>query len=1018
MRALCLYYAEALEHEAGLQASLPVGDLGGAVELTHTLDWHALARGQTVSIPGQAGIAQLLATASGNRLRLAGPIELRAGRGARDAALLPLFLLPVVATRRGGRVELRPESALRPNETWVKERFRGREAATFDDVLIRLGFYEERERGPMEDPEMVARPDLRLDEAWGAALDVFGDLWREPGDARRLGTAPPLARLNRAGFYNRLLLLSPVTSNYSGGTIKELRRIATRPDSELERTALAAFFAPFLSRVGPAPPPDPGTPQVVPEFQPLNAEQRAVLADTRTSPLTAVQGPPGTGKSLTVLHVLAAQALDGRPTLFASRNHRALEAVVPRLQAIDDDHPLILRLTRDAGETQDGGEDWVRAMLELTARPVSDERRAELRTARERLAQALGLRATVQRQLEAELVLAATLAEAHAEIASSDRIVDPALLSPVDARASLDPALAKRLERAATQLTRTDRSLLAPVRRFLANRSLVGLLGRSGRLPIDRPDRAAIATALARRVRARLTADRVEREALPRAERIDLVERLRSADEGVRETTRAALQALARALGTELDPQTAVSIANLRGEIGRRNVSRSLHRLGTGTLGLVHDLFRKSLEVVPLWACSSLSVRSRLPLVAGAFDLVVIDEASQCDIPSSIPLLFRARRSMVVGDPQQLQHVAHLDREGERRIRERHGVQDERFGTYLHSSNSVWNPSAAVARQAGGSTHLLREHWRCHPAIADYVSNLFYAGELRVRTPIEQSPPVVRGTRRLRGIEWTQVPGGSSSTPGGSRFWQPQIDAIVDELERVAKTGFDGTVGVVTPFRAHADRIRDAVAARMPADRLKAWRFESQTADGFQGDERDLILLGLVGGPDPSDVPNFYARDRNRFNVAVSRARGLLHVFGDRDWAASCGLETLTRLVDAWSAWQAKQQQPVRTDLIGPVWEPRLADALRTAGLDFHQQYPACGFYLDFAFLREGLKLAVEVDGETYHRDAKGNLRVEDARRDQMLGAAGWRVQRFWVYELRDDMEKCVERIRSLLAAS
>ncbi len=669
VRALCLYYAEALEHEAGLQASLPVGDLGGAVELTHTLDWHALARGQTVSIPGQAGIAQLLATASGNRLRLAGPIELRAGRGARDAALLPLFLLPVVATRRGGRVELRPESALRPNETWVKERFRGREAATFDDVLIRLGFYEERERGPMEDPEMVARPDLRLDEAWGAALDVFGDLWREPGDARRLGTAPPLARLNRAGFYNRLLLLSPVTSNYSGGTIKELRRIATRPDSELERTALAAFFAPFLSRVGPAPPPDPGTPQVVPEFQPLNAEQRAVLADTRTSPLTAVQGPPGTGKSLTVLHVLAAQALDGRPTLFASRNHRALEAVVPRLQAIDDDHPLILRLTRDAGETQDGGEDWVRAMLELTARPVSDERRAELRTARERLAQALGLRATVQRQLEAELVLAATLAEAHAEIASSDRIVDPALLSPVDARASLDPALAKRLERAATQLTRTDRSLLAPVRRFLANRSLVGLLGRSGRLPIDRPDRAAIATALARRVRARSTADRVEREALPRAERIDLVERLRSADEGVRETTRAALQALARALGTELDPQTAVSIANLRGEIGRRNVSRSLHRLGTGTLGLVHDLFRKSLEVVPLWACSSLSVRSRLPLVAGAFDLVVIDEASQCDIPSSIPLLFRARRSMVVGDPQQLQHVAHLDREGERRFR-------------------------------------------------------------------------------------------------------------------------------------------------------------------------------------------------------------------------------------------------------------------------------------------------------------------------------------------------------------
>jgi very-short-patch-repair endonuclease len=313
---------------------------------------------------------------------------------------------------------------------------------------------------------------------------------------------------------------------------------------------------------------------------------------------------------------------------------------------------------------------------------------------------------------------------------------------------------------------------------------------------------------------------------------------------------------------------------------------------------------------------------------------------------------------------------------------------------------------------------LLREHWRCHPAIAGYVSELFYNGELRVRTPIEHSPPVVRGDQRLRGIEWTHIPGGSTSTQGGSRYWQPQIDAIVDELERVADTGFEGSVGVVTPFRSHANRIRDAVASRLTAQQLKAWRFESQTADGFQGDERDLVLLGLVGGPLPSDVPSFYSRDRNRFNVAISRARSLLHVFGDREWAARCGLDPLAKLVDAWSGWQAKQQQPVRSELIGPVWEPKLAGALRTAGFDFHQQYPACGFYLDFAFLTEGFKLAVEVDGETYHRDAQGNLRIEDVRRDQMLSAAGWHVLRFWVYELRDDMENCVARIRDILASA
>src|SRR5690606_12506667 len=137
----------------------------------------------------------------------------------------------------------------------------------------------------------------------------------------------------------------------------------------------------------------------------------------------------------------------------------------------------------------------------------------------------------------------------------------------------------------------------------------------------------------------------------------------------------------------------------------------------------------------------------------------------------------------------------------------------------------------------------------------------FYGGQLRVRTSEDGCKPVLRGDRRQRGIEWTNVPGGSQTTAGGSRFHQPQVDAIVSELKRVADTGFDGTVGVVTPFRAHADRVRDAVSSALPASTLKKWAFVSETADGFQGDERDLVLFGLVGGPGPEDVPPFYKRE-------------------------------------------------------------------------------------------------------------------------------------------------------------
>jgi very-short-patch-repair endonuclease len=57
------------------------------------------------------------------------------------------------------------------------------------------------------------------------------------------------------------------------------------------------------------------------------------------------------------------------------------------------------------------------------------------------------------------------------------------------------------------------------------------------------------------------------------------------------------------------------------------------------------------------------------------------------------------------------------------------------------------------------------------------------------------------------------------------------------------------------------------------------------------------------------------------------------------------------------------------------------------------------------------VKLDVEVDGEAYHRDPDGFRKVSDQWRDHQIRGLGWKVLRFWVYELRDDMERCVDRI-------
>ena len=57
-------------------------------------------------------------------------------------------------------------------------------------------------------------------------------------------------------------------------------------------------------------------------------------------------------------------------------------------------------------------------------------------------------------------------------------------------------------------------------------------------------------------------------------------------------------------------------------------------------------------------AVTSLSARGRIPLQTAFFDMLVVDEASQCDIASVLPLLDRARNVVVIGDPMQLRHIS------------------------------------------------------------------------------------------------------------------------------------------------------------------------------------------------------------------------------------------------------------------------------------------------------------------------------------------------------------------------
>ncbi len=138
---------------------------------------------------------------------------------------------------------------------------------------------------------------------------------------------------------------------------------------------------------------------------------------------------------------------------------------------------------------------------------------------------------------------------------------------------------------------------------------------------------------------------------------------------------------------------------------------------------------------------------------------------------------------------------------------------------------------------------------------------------------------------------WVDIRTGKVIRPSGRRCDQltgsrsPGAERSAGRL--VVDDAFSGSIGVVTPFRAQANRIRALVHQdRELSQKLAALQFVVDTVHGFQGDERDIIFFSPVVSAGTSDSAiRFLKSNGNLFNVAITRARSELVVVGDRQAA-------------------------------------------------------------------------------------------------------------------------------------
>jgi very-short-patch-repair endonuclease len=385
---------------------------------------------------------------------------------------------------------------------------------------------------------------------------------------------------------------------------------------------------------------------------------------------------------------------------------------------------------------------------------------------------------------------------------------------------------------------------------------------------------------------------------------------------------------------------------------------------------------------VPCWIMKHARISEAMPADVGAFDLVIVDEASQSDL-WALPAILRGKKILVVGDDKQVSPDAGFI--ASQRIQELKDrfLADQPYGTEMTPEKSLYDLAARVfaAQQV-----MLREHFRCVPPIIAYSNRTFYKGgirPLRIPKPSERiDPPLVDvlvkdGVRNRRDCN------------------EYEALAIADEISRLLKDERfkDRTMGVVSLLGLEQAKHIDSIVRRQcdAADLLRR-RFECGDARSFQGSERDIMFLSMV-----VDSTNCKAISGNifdqRFNVAASRARDRMYLvrsvrpsdLSEKDLR----LTLLAHFDKPMVADETEQENLI--DRCESGFERQVFTALASIGYRVIPQVKTGAYRIDMVV--EGAndtRLAIECDGDEYHGPDRWQ---DDTKRQRVLERAGWT---FW----------------------
>lgn len=775
----------------------------------------------------------------------------------------------------------------------------------------------------------------------------------------------------------------------TAGVLHELTQIAEKPSGIYRETALSIINEEYSqSKEKSVPMKDMNK---ITDFYPitplsLSDSQLQVVKNIDNSKFVAVQGPPGTGKSQTIVNLVAHLVANGKTVLVASRMDKAVDVVAERLNDLGASH-MALRAGRLNYQRQLSEE--LNNLLAQNNSDLDDDIEDILLVDTKDMKDHLDMLKNMENKSETIIKLEKNWHDKLEEVEEQEKILGKKEYikktlkkGEIDMVAGIIKVLEHNMEKAGVISKIANFTSLGQLKKILNLKDFDVNYETIGKLKQEL-EFANMEWSLRK----------IEADIQKTGNLHMLAEKIRTMKRKQKSLATNILKNKRREALKEL----------LRDENKRRRLkvhAKSLvaNRKRLQTNILEEEDFRPLLEAFPCWCVTTYAVSDSLPLKPGMFDVAIIDEASQCDIASCFPILFRAKRAVIVGDDKQLPHLSFLEKAKEQSFLSQYGIPDKYQLMWRFRTNSMFD----LADYYSMNSVMLDEHFRSLPPIINFSNHEFYNDRIRVMRKDKPDENV---------LELVEVVDGKVDFDATRNL--PEIEALVKRLHEIIiedeRKNPDNpvTVGIISPFRAQVEQLKVSVSKVLSDYMIKKHQIEIGTAHTFQGDERDIMMISWAVADNSYTQSLMFMQKANLFNVAITRGRNKVINFVSRN-PRELPDGHFRNYVSYMQNYQDKKQAVLSGEIDENIYknslEREVADKIRELDHRVVAGAEIAGLSAD---LLVDDKFVIEIDGV----DDKTKSHISNMKKQAIIERSGFKVKRITFREWQYSPKACLDRV-------